>query len=317
MTDRIAVLDDFQGVALRMADWSVLAGAPDIAVFRENIPFGDALIDRLRPFDIIVAMRERTPFPATLIAALPRLRLLVTTGMWNRAIDMEAARKRGIVVCGTESSKHAPLELAWALILGLIRRLPLEHEAMRSGMWQTGLGGELHGRTLGVLGLGRLGREAAAIGRAFGMEIIAWSPNLTAERCAEAGVLLVDKEGLFRRSDVLTLHVVLSERTRGLVGEHELSLMKPTAFLVNTSRGPIVDEAALLDCLHRGRIAGAGLDVYDREPLPANHPLRKAPRTLLTPHIGIATEENYRTYYGQAVENIRAFQCGRPIRVLN
>jgi phosphoglycerate dehydrogenase-like enzyme len=179
------------------------------------------------------------------------------------------------------------------------------------------MGCELHGRTLGVLGLGRLGREMAAIGRAFGMNIIAWSQNLTAQNCAEAGALLVDKQSLFRRSDVLSIHVVLGERTRGLIGKHELSLMKPTAFLVNTSRGPIVDEAALLDCLHRGQIAGAGLDVYDREPLPADHPLRKAPRTLLTPHIGITTEENYRTYYGQAVEDIRAFQAGRPIRVLN
>lgn len=317
MTHRIAVLDDFQGVALQMADWSSLSGAPEITVFRENLAAGDELIERLRPFDIIVAMRERTPFPAALIRALPKLRLLVTTGMWNRAIDMEAASDRGIVVCGTESSKYAPLELTWALILGLARRLPLEDAAMRSGAWQTGLGYELHGRTLGVMGLGRLGREVAAIGHAFGMELIAWSQNLTVDRCAEVSARLVTKEDLFRLSDVLTIQVVLSERTRGLVGKHELSLMKPTAMLVNTSRGAIIDEAALLAALHSGQIAGAGLDVYDHEPVSLDHPLRHAPRTLLTPHIGIATVENYRTYYTHAVEDIRAFQAGRPMRILN
>lgn len=317
MKSAIAILDDFQGVALEMANWNTLREHYRITVFRDNVAAKQAVIERLRPFEIIVAMRERTPFSRSLIERLPNLRLLVTTGMWNRAIDMEAAARRDIVVCGTDSSKHAPIELTWALVLGLARQLAKEDAAMRSGAWQTHMGMELNGKTLGVLGLGRLGREVASIGKSFGMNVIAWSENLTADSCAQVGVELVTKESLFRRSDVLSIHVVLSDRTRGLVGRNEFALMKPTALLVNTSRGAIIDEGSLIDALQAGTIGGAALDVYEREPLPKRHRLRRTPRTLLTPHIGITTDVNYRIYYGQALENIVAFRDGRPIRVLN
>ena len=314
---KIAILDDFQGVALEMGDWNSLERDFAITVFRDNIPMGRTLIERLRPFDMIVAMRERTPFDRDLLTALTNLRLLVTTGMWNRSIDMAAATELGKLVCGTATSVHAPVELTWALILALARRLVDEDAAMRSGRWQTGVGCELYGKTLGILGLGRLGEAVANIGRAFGMHIIAWSANLTRKKCVAAGVQLADKTEFFRSADFVSVHVVLSDRTRGLVSAKELALMKPTAFLVNTSRGPIVDETALIEALENGRIAGAAIDVYDREPPPADHPLRRAPRSLLTPHIGITTDQNYRLYYSQAVEDIRAFEAGHPVRVLN
>lgn len=313
---RVAILDDFQNVALRLADWSEIAKRAEITLFADNLRETERVVERLQPFDVIVAMRERTPFSRDRIEALPNLRLLVTTGMWNRAIDVAAAAERGIVVCGTESSRHAPVELTWALILGLARHVAAEDAAMRAGGWQTTLGMELHGKTLGVLGMGRLGTEVARIGQAFGMRCIAWSQNLTPARCAELGVAYASKDEFFASADILTIHVVLSDRTRNLIGRGELAKMKRTALLVNTSRGAIVDTEALLAALHAGTIGGGAIDVYDEEPLPQTHPLRRAPRTLLTPHIGITTEDNYRTYYTHAVEDILAYVNGNPIRML-
>jgi phosphoglycerate dehydrogenase-like enzyme len=261
-------------------------------------------------------MRERTPFPKSLIERLPDLKLLVTTGMRNAAIDMAAARERGITVCGTEGSSVDTAELAWGLILGAARRIAEDHQAMRQGLWQTRIGNRMAGKTLGVLGLGRLGSAVARVGFAFDMQVIAWSQNLTAERAAEKGVTRVDKDELFRRSDVLSVHVVLSPRSRGLVGRREIGLMKQSAILVNTSRGPIVDTAAVVEALAAGRLGYAAFDVYDREPLPADDPLRRARNVLLTPHIGYVTEEGYRSWYPQIVENILAFLDGKPIRVI-
>ena len=314
---RIAILDDYQGVALACADWSAIPGGPDIVVFDRHIPGEDAVAEALADFDVVVAMRERTPFPRSLIERLPKLRLLVTTGMRNLAIDMEAAAARGVPVCGTALLPYAAFEHAWALILALAKRIPREDRLMREGGWQAGVSDGLNGKTLGVLGLGKLGAQAARVGLAFDMRVVAWSQNLTAEKAAEHGVTRVDKETLFRESDFLTIHLVLSDRTRGLVGAPELALMKPTAFLVNTSRGPIVDEAALIEALGAERIAGAGLDVYDTEPLPPDHPLRALPNTVLTGHTGYVMLENYALSYSQAVEDIQAWLAGEPVRVLN
>src|SRR5262245_41324664 len=261
-------------------------------------------------------MRERTAFPAALFERLSNLRLLVTTGMRNASIDLDAARARGVTVCGTEALAHPTAELAWGLILALARRIPQEDAALRAGRWQTSVGVGLSGLTLGVLGLGRLGSHVAGIGAAFGMRVIAWSQNLTAERAAEGGATRVERDALFREADVLTIHLVLSDRTRGVVGARELGLMKPTALLVNTSRGPIVDEAALADALHDGTIAGAAVDVYDHEPIRPDHPLLDAPNTVLTPHLGYVTEENYAVFYSQVVEAIAAYAAGAPVRVL-
>jgi phosphoglycerate dehydrogenase-like enzyme len=309
---RVAVLDDYQGVALGCADWSEL----EVEVFPDHLA-DDVVVERLAPFDVVVAMRERTPFPRARLERLPNLRLLVTTGMRNAAIDLDAARDNGVLVCGTGSLGPPTAELAWALILAVTRHVAEEHAAMRAGGWQHTIGPELAGHRLGIVGLGRLGARMAAVGRAFEMEVVAWSQNLTAERAAEAGAALVSKEELFATADVVTIHLVLSDRTRGLVGAPELARMKPTAYLVNTSRGPIVDEAALLDALHAGRIAGAGLDVYATEPLPADHPLRRAPNTVLTPHIGYVTTGTYEVFYGDAVEDIARWLAGDPVRVLN
>lgn len=313
---RLAILNDYQRVALELADWRPVREHFEIDVF-------DGVIEKrqrpavLAPYAAIVAMRERTPFPSSLLERLPNLRLLVTTGMWNRAIDTDAAARRGIVVCGTDSSRYAPVELTWALILGLARHVHTEDANLRRGGWQQSVGTELHGKTLGVLGLGRLGREVARVGGAFGMHVIAWSPNLTAERAAEAGVRWVKRDEFFASSDVLTVQLVLGETTRGLIGAKELGLMKPTALLVNTSRGAIVDEDALASALREGVIGGAAVDVYTTEPIPPDHPLLTAPRTLLTPHIGITTRDNYRVYYEQAVEDVLAYLDGRPMRLLS
>jgi len=271
---------------------------------------------RLRDFDVVMAMRERTPFPRALLTRLPRLRLLVTTGMRNAAIDLGAATERGILVCGTAGLPYPTAELAWGLILSLARHIPTEDRATREGRWQETLGRGLNGKTLGVLGLGTLGSRVARVGQAFEMTVLAWSQNLTRERAREVGATLVDRDELLARADVVSIHLVLSERTRGLIGTRELGLMKPSAYLVNTSRGPIVDEAALVHALRNGTIAGAGLDVFDEEPLPLDHPLRHLPNTVITPHLGYATEETYRLFYGQAVEDITAYLAGQPIRVL-
>ena len=300
---------------MQSADWGVL-GASDIVPFHGHIADTADLIAELRPFDVIVAMRERTPFTAERIRLLPGLRLLVTTGMANASIDVTAANQAGVTVCGTRGSGAATPELTWALILALVRHVPEEDRRIRTGGWQQTVGFGLHGRTLGVVGLGNIGRRVASVGQAFGMEVLAWSQRLSAAAAAEAGATAVSKDELFATSDVITVHYKLSERSVGLVGPRELGLMKPTAFLVNTSRGPIVDSGALLEALHAGAIAGAGLDVYDEEPLPGGHPLRVAPRTVLTPHLGYVTDDGYRTFYGDAVEDIAAFAAGRPVRVI-
>jgi phosphoglycerate dehydrogenase-like enzyme len=313
---QIAILDDYQNMALSLAPWSSLPPELRVTSFQDTLREEAAVADRLRPFEIIVAMRERTLFPRTLFERLPNLKLLVTTGMRNAAIDLAAAAAQQVTVCGTDLLGYPTAELAWGLILGLARDIAGEAAGMREGGWQTSLGVGLRGKTLGLLGLGRLGSEMAGIGKAFQMKVTAWSPNLTAERAASAGVELASKDSLFREADFLSIHMVLGERSRGLVGAHELSLMKPSSYLVNTSRGPIADEAALLAALEAKAIAGAALDVYGEEPLPPDHRLRRLANVLLTPHLGYVTLENYRLAYGQAVEDIAAFLRGAPVRVL-
>jgi phosphoglycerate dehydrogenase-like enzyme len=312
----VVVLDDFQDVALSVADWSPLAGRAQVTRYTDHLTDADALAARLAGADVVVAMRERTPFPTALIARLPRLRLLVTTGMANAAIDLPAAAARGVVVCGTAGGSAAAAELTWALVLALSRHVPADDAAVRAGRWQEHLGVELAGTTLGLLGLGRIGAVVARYGRAFDMRLLAWSQNLSAERAAEHGARLVGKEELFAGSDVVSVHLKLSERTRGLVGAEELRLLGPTGRLVNTSRGPIVDEPALLAALAAGTIAGAAIDVFDTEPLPPDHPLRSAPRTVLTPHVGYVSRQSYAAMYGQAVEDVVAWLDGAPVRVL-
>jgi phosphoglycerate dehydrogenase-like enzyme len=313
---RIAILDDYQDAARRLADWARLPAGAELAIFRDHLADLDAVAARLADFDVVVAMRERTPFSRALLERLPRLRLLVTTGMRNAAIDLQAAADRGVVVCGTGGLPYPTAELAWGLVLSLMRRIPREDRATREGRWQETVGLGLNGKTLGVLGLGTLGSRVARFGRAFEMEVLAWSQNLTAERAAEHGAVRVERDELLARSDVVSIHLVLSDRTRGVIGARELGLMKRTAYLVNTSRGPIVDEAALVRALREGTIAGVGLDVYDEEPLPLDHPLRGLPGTVITPHLGYVTEETYRIFYGQALEDILAFLRGEPVRVL-
>jgi phosphoglycerate dehydrogenase-like enzyme len=313
---RVAVLDDYQGVALQMADWRQLPADVQVQVFRDHLAEASAVAARLRDVDIVVAMRERTPFPRSLLAQLPKLKLLVTTGMRNASIDVEAAAVLGITVCGTQGLPYPTAELTWGLILALLRHIPREDRATREGRWQVSVGVGLRGKVLGVLGLGNLGSQVAAVGKAFGMSVLAWSQHLTAERAAQFGATLVGKDELLSRSDIVTIHLVLSERTRGLIGARELGLMKPTAYLINTSRGPIVDENALIEALQRGSIAGAALDVFDEEPLPLDHPLRRLENTVITPHLGYVTVETYRIFFEQAVEDILAFLRGQPVRVL-
>jgi len=312
---RIAILDDYQHAALASADWTQLE-AEEVTPFHGHLNDTADLVAELRRFDVVVAMRERTFFDAERFRLLPNLRLLVTTGMANAAIDLAAAQSAGVTVCGTRGSAGATAELTWGLILALARRIPVEDAAIREGNWQHTMGFGLHGRTLGVVGLGRIGTHVAAVGLAFGMEVLAWSQHLTAATAASAGATAVGKDELFASCDVVTIHYKLSERSLGLVGAREIGLMKPTAYLVNTSRGPLLDTDALLAALRDGAIAGAGLDVYDEEPLPGGHPLRNAPRTVLTPHIGYVTDDGYRVFYGEAVEDIAAFAAGQPVRVL-
>jgi phosphoglycerate dehydrogenase-like enzyme len=314
---KLAILDDYQRVALEMADWSPLRDSVEIVVFDRHVGDVDAVAAALRDFEIVCAMRERTPFPAALFESLPKLKLLVTTGKRNDAIDLDAARRGGVTVCGTASSGHAAAELAFGLILALARGLVREATSMRDGGWQVGLGRDLKGAVLGVLGLGRLGSQVAGFGKAFGMDVIAWSQNLSEARAAEVGARRVAKDELFASADFVTIHLRLSDRTQGLVGAHELALMKPDACLVNTSRGPIVDHRALVDALEQSRIGGAALDVYDIEPLPADHSLRRAPNLILTPHIGYVTRETYRVFYGEMVDVVRGFLEGRPQNVLS
>jgi phosphoglycerate dehydrogenase-like enzyme len=313
---RVALLDDYQGVALGMADWKSLPTGTEVVIFKDHLADEDALAARLADFDVIMALRERTPFPRTLLGRLPKLKLLITAGMRNASIDMKAAAERGVLVCGTSGLPYPTAELAWGLILGLVRRIPAEDRATREGRWQTSLGLGLNGKTLGVLGLGTLGSRVARVGRALEMKVLAWSQNLTAERAAAEDAMLVAKDDLLARSDVVSIHLVLGERTRGLIGARELGLMKRSAYLVNTSRGPIVDEGALIRALQDGTIAGAGLDVFDEEPLPRDHPFRRLPNIVITPHLGYVTEETYRIFYGQALEDIKGYLAGAPLRVL-
>ena len=314
---RLAILDDYHSVSLDVADWTVVAEKVDIHVFTSHLGDEDHVAAALAPFEILVVMRERTSFPGSLLRRLPKLRLLVTTGQRNLAIDMAAARECGVDVCGTTLLGYPAFEHTWALILSLMKQIPLENDAMHRGEWQVSFADGLQGKTLGVLGLGKLGAEVAKIGLAFQMEVIAWSENLTAARAQDCGVRQVSKNDLLSLSDVLTIHLVLSARTRGLIGTEELQLMKSSAYLVNTSRGPIVDETALIDALTRKSIRGAALDVYDTEPLPSDHPIRKLDNAVLTGHTGYVIRDNFVHGYGEVVEDVLAWLAGKPLRLLN
>jgi phosphoglycerate dehydrogenase-like enzyme len=314
MTTRVVVLDDYQQVALTSADWSPVP--VDIRVLTEHLPDADAVVAALADADVVVAMRERTPFDAAVLRRLPRLRLLVTTGMRNASIDIAAAERLGVTVCGTRGSGAGTGELTWGLLIALCRGLPAETASVASGGWQVGVGRELRGSTLGVLGLGTIGRQVAGYATAFGMRVLAWSQHLTPQRAAEAGAECVTKAALFERSDAVTVHLTLSARTTGLVGAAELALLGPHGYLINTSRGPIVDEQALVAALSGGVIAGAALDTFDVEPLPADSPLRALPGLIVTPHIGYVSEQSYAVYFREVVEDIGAWLDGRPVRVL-
>jgi phosphoglycerate dehydrogenase-like enzyme len=304
---KIAILDDYQNVALRMADWSAVAQRAEIAVFNDHVADPNALVERLLPFDVICVMRERTPLPREVIERLPQLKLIASTGARNASIDAAAAEERGIRVTATGYRSTPAIEMTWALILASERHIVRENNSVRAGGWQTSIGRELDGKVLGVLGLGKIGGQVARIGRAFGMQVIAWSQNLTAEIAEAAGVTRVSKDELFRQADIVTIHVILSDRTRSLVGSREIALMRPTSRLINTSRGPIVDEASLIDALQLRRIAGAALDVFDREPLPPDHPFRHLDNVLATPHIGYVGENLYRTFYGDVAAAVGAW----------
>jgi phosphoglycerate dehydrogenase-like enzyme len=316
MTVRVAVLDDYQDVAREFGDWNRLGDRAEVTAFTDHVDDADVLVERLVGYDVVVAMRERTAFPRAVLERLPRLRLLVTTGMANAVIDVAAAHGQDVTVCGTASLPTGTAELTWGLILALVRHIPAESQRVRSGGWQSTVGGDLAGSTLGVMGVGRMGAQVAAVGRAFGMNVVAWSQNLRPEQASAVGARAVTMDELLSGSDVVTVHLKLSDRTRGLIGAAELRSMRPEAYLINTSRGPIVDEAALLTALREGWIAGAGLDVFDVEPLPADHPLRTAPNTVLTPHLGYVTRGTYRGFFGEAVEDVEAFLAGQPVRVL-
>jgi len=313
----IAILDDYQGIAQQIVDWSQLPKGTELKVFRDHLADEDRLVERLQDFQVIMGMRERTPFPRSLLARLPNLQLLITTGRRNASFDIEAATEMGIVTCGTPGTGEGPTELTWGLIISMLRQIPQEDSESRRGKWGTTIGIGLKGKTLGMVGLGHIGSLVARVGAAFDMNIIAWSQNMTAERATECGATLVDKDTLFRESDVVSIHLQLSDRTRGLVGAHEIRLMQSTSYLVNISRGPIVDEAALVQALRQRSIAGAGLDTFDVEPLPLDHPFLKLNNTVITPHLGYVTQESYEAFYNGVIENINAFVGGEPIRVIN
>ena len=316
MSVQIAVIDDWQRVARSVVDWSALDALGKVHFLHDYPADTATMIKRLQSFDVICVMRERSTFDQALLQGLPQLKLLVTGGMRNAAIDIPAAKALGIQVCGTDSYKHAAPELAWALIMASTRNLLAEANSLRAGGWLVGLGGDLHGKTLGILGLGSIGQKVAQFAQVFGMRVIAWSENLTPDRAAQAGVTWVSKQQLFEQADILTVHLVLSERSRGLVDAQALAWMKPGARLVNTARGPIVDEQALVQALESGRLAGAALDVFADEPLPLDHPFRRLPNVLATPHVGYVSEQNYRQFYGQMIEDIQAWANDAPIRVL-
>ena len=314
---RLAVLDDYQDAALRLVDWGTLGSDVRVERFTDHLPDVDGLAARLAGFDAVFLMRERTQFPRALIERLPKLRLILTAGMRNVAIDENAATERNVLICGTSMLPYPTAELTWGLILALARAIPHQQAELHRGRWQTRYGYGLRGKVLGVVGLGKLGTQVATVGKAFGMDVVAWSQNLTAERAADAGVRFVSKTVLFESADVVTIHYTLSARSRGMIGAADLALMKPTAYLVNTSRGPLVQEAALVDALREHRIAGAGLDVYDLEPLAKNHPFLGLDNVVLTPHLGYVTEENLRTIYEQTLENLRAYLAGTPVHAVN
>lgn len=316
MSVQIAVIDDWQNVASGVVDWSVLESVGQVHFLHDYPADTATMVERLQGFEVICVMRERSTFDKALLQGLPNLKLLVTGGMRNAAIDIPAAKALGIQVCGTDSYKQAAPELTWALIMASTRNLLAEANSLRAGGWQIGLGGDLYGKTLGILGLGSIGQKVAQFAQVFGMRVIAWSENLTPERAAEAGVTWVSKQSLFEQADILTVHLVLSERSRGLVDAEALGWMKPTARLVNTARGPIVDEQALVQALESGGLAGAALDVYGEEPLPLEHPFRRLSNVLATPHVGYVSEQNYRQFYQQMIEDIQAWANDAPIRVL-
>ncbi|KAB0507846.1 D-2-hydroxyacid dehydrogenase family protein [Pseudomonas moorei] len=317
MAVQIAVIDDWQDVARNVVDWSVLESIGQVSFIHEYPADNATLAGRLSEFDVICVMRERTRFDEALLRQLPKLKLLVTGGMRNAALDLKAAAALGIQVCGTDSYKHAAPELTWALIMAATRNLVAEANALRAGQWQQGLGGDLHGKTLGILGLGSIGQRVAQFGQVFGMRVIAWSENLTAERAAQVGVSYVSKQELFEQADVLSVHLVLSDRSRGLVNAEALGWMKPSALLVNTARGPIVDEAALIKALQKRQLAGAALDVFDVEPLPPLHPFRTLDNVLATPHVGYVSQQNYQLFFSQMIEDIQAWAAGASIRLMN
>jgi phosphoglycerate dehydrogenase-like enzyme len=311
----VAVLDDYQGVALSMADWSALKDKAEITVFRDHLSDPGRVVERLRPFDVVCVMRERTPLPRLILEQLPNLKLICSTGSINASIDVAAAKEKGITVCGTRYTSHGAAEFTWALILAMVRNVTADSRSLRAGQWQTSIGGDLEGKTIGLMGLGRLGSATAKVALAFGMKVIAWSQNLTREVAEDRGARLVSKEDVLREADILSIHLVLSRRTKGIVGAPEIALMKPTAYLVNTSRGPLVDEQALIDALRNRTIAGAALDVYDTEPLPELHPFRSLDNVLATPHVGYVTKRTYELFYRDTVENIAEWLIGKPVRV--
>lgn len=315
---KLAILDDYVNAALSMADWKSLPENIEVSVFDQHLGHDeDVVIDALVSFDILVCMRERTPLPASVLDRLPNLKLIVTTGMRNLAIDTELAKARGIPVCGTGMTSYAAAEHSWALVMGLAKNIASEDRSMKSGGWHLDYATPLNGRTLGLIGLGKLGSQVARYGQAFEMNVIAWSENLTDERALECGAKRVDRDSLLRDSDFIVIHQVLSDRTRGLIGADELALMKPTAYLVNTSRGPIVQERPLIEALQGNRIAGAGIDVYDVEPLPADHDYRKLDNALLTGHTGYVVEDGLAKAYGDALEDVQAWLAGKTLRVIN
>ena len=314
---KLAILDDYQGTAKDLADWSKLPAGVEVEFFKDHIVDEDQLVERLGDFDLVQGMRERTPFPRSVLSRLPNLRLLITTGRRNASFDIEAASELGITVCGTNGGGEGTTELTWGLILAMLRHIPEEERRSRAGSWGTTVGIGVKGKTLGLIGLGHIGSLVARVAKAFDMNVIAWSQNMTHERANECGATLVDKETLFRDSDIVSVHLVLSDRTRGLVGKSDLAFMKPSAYIVNTSRGPIIDEMALIDVLERKAIAGAALDTFVIEPLPKDHPFFKTPNTLISPHLGYVIDDSYEAFYAGVIENVRAFTSGEPVRTIN
>ncbi|MEE3247863.1 MAG: D-2-hydroxyacid dehydrogenase family protein [Chloroflexota bacterium] len=314
---KLAILDDYQGTAKDLADWSKLPAGVEVEFFQDHIVDEDQLVERLGDFDLVQGMRERTPFPRSVLSRLPNLRLLITTGRRNASFDIEAASELGITVCGTNGGGEGTTELTWGLILAMLRHIPEEERRSRAGSWGTTVGIGVKGKTLGLIGLGHIGSLVARVAKAFDMNVIAWSQNMTNERANECGATLVDKETLFRDSDIVSVHLVLSDRTRGLVGKSDLAFMKPSAYIVNTSRGPIIDEMALIDVLERKAIAGAALDTFVIEPLPKDHPFFKTPNTLISPHLGYVIDDSYEAFYAGVIENVRAFTSGEPVRTIN